>query len=152
MNVKSRTLRAEIDLHNPDSRILPGMYAYAKVIIERPGVWSVPVARPSSHSGEKTFCWTYEDGHANGSRWRRGSATASGSRSPIVQPPTASNAGDPLDAGQRLGAGDPRRPVDPRRRPAVKVVPGTGRPCLATASRSVDRGTAAGAAKASSGP
>ena len=36
LNVKSRTLRAEIDLPNPNSQLLPGMYAYAKVIIERP--------------------------------------------------------------------------------------------------------------------
>ncbi len=31
LNVKSRTLRAEIDLPNPGSQLLPGMYAYAKV-------------------------------------------------------------------------------------------------------------------------
>ena len=44
LNVKSRTLRAEIDLPNPGSQLLPGMYAYAKVIIERPGVRALPVA------------------------------------------------------------------------------------------------------------
>ena len=37
LNIKSRTLRAEIDLRNPDGRILPGMYGYARVNIERPG-------------------------------------------------------------------------------------------------------------------
>ena len=42
LNVKSRTLRAEIDLPNPNSQLLPGMYAYAKVIIERPGVRALP--------------------------------------------------------------------------------------------------------------
>ncbi len=36
LNVKSRTLRAEIDLPNKGSQILPGMYAFGKVIIERP--------------------------------------------------------------------------------------------------------------------
>ena len=36
LNVKSRTLRAEIDLPNPGGQLLPGMYAYAKVIIEPP--------------------------------------------------------------------------------------------------------------------
>ena len=35
---RADTLRAEIDLPNPNSQLLPGMYAYAKVIIERPGV------------------------------------------------------------------------------------------------------------------
>ena len=63
LNVKSRTLRAEIDLPNPDSQLLPGMYAYAKVIIERPGVRALPLSA-LTHSGEKTFCWKYENGHA----------------------------------------------------------------------------------------
>jgi multidrug efflux pump subunit AcrA (membrane-fusion protein) len=38
LNVKNRTLRAEIDLPNARGEILPGMYAYGKVFIERPGV------------------------------------------------------------------------------------------------------------------
>ena len=46
LNVKSRTLRAEIDLPNPGSQLLPGMYAYANVIIERPGVRAMPVVGP----------------------------------------------------------------------------------------------------------
>ena len=109
LNDKSRTLRAEIDLYNPDVpkpykdtgshqietfdksktgiQLLPGMYAYGKVIIERPGVRALPVAAPihlddntfceiqgckRDHArisalmyvGEKTFCWLYEDGRA----------------------------------------------------------------------------------------
>lgn len=63
LNPKSRTLRAEIDLSNPGSQLLPGMYAYAKVIIERPGVRALPVSA-LTHSGDKTFCWMYKDGHA----------------------------------------------------------------------------------------
>ena len=35
LNIKSRTLRAEIDLTNLESQLLPGMYAYGKVTIER---------------------------------------------------------------------------------------------------------------------
>jgi HlyD family secretion protein len=85
LNVNSRTLRAEIDLDNPGSQLLPGMYAYAKVIINRPGVRALPVAArmhlddstfcdkkrcDRQHSpvsalqnvGEKTYCWLYEDG------------------------------------------------------------------------------------------
>ena len=46
LNVKSRTLRAEIDLPNPGSQLLPGMYAYAKVIIERPGRPGAAGGRP----------------------------------------------------------------------------------------------------------
>ena len=63
LNVKSRTLRAEIDLPNPGSQLLPGMYAYAKVIIERPGVRALPLAA-LTYSGEKTYCWTHENGQA----------------------------------------------------------------------------------------
>ena len=63
LNVKSRTLRAEIDLPNPGSQLLPGMYAYAKVIIDRPDVRALPLAA-LAYSGDKTFCWRYEDGKA----------------------------------------------------------------------------------------
>jgi HlyD family secretion protein len=63
LNVKSRTLRAEIDLPNPNSQLLPGMYAYAKVIIERPGARALPLVA-LSHIGEKTYCWKHENGKA----------------------------------------------------------------------------------------
>ena len=63
LNVKSRTLRAEIDLPNTDTRFLPGMYAYAKVIIERPGVRALPVSA-LTHAGDRTFCWICKDGRA----------------------------------------------------------------------------------------
>ncbi len=87
LNVKSRTLRAEIDLTNPRSQLLPGMYAYAKVIIDRPDVHALPLDAPMHvddnticelpvcsriHArvsalmrvGDKTFCWKNEDGKA----------------------------------------------------------------------------------------
>ncbi len=71
LNIQSRTLRAEIDLPNPTSQLLPGMYAYAKVTIERPGVRAMPVEalmhlgdKTVLHIGEKTFCWLYNNGHA----------------------------------------------------------------------------------------
>ena len=87
LNVTSRTLRAEIDLPNvhseiPDdvppivhesisnvklpateSQILPGMYAYGKVIIERPHVHAVPKVA-LFYVGERTYCYTHEDGKA----------------------------------------------------------------------------------------
>ena len=44
LDIQSRTLRAEIDLPNPGSQLLPGMYAYAKVTIERPGVRALPLS------------------------------------------------------------------------------------------------------------
>ena len=63
LNVKSRTLRAEIDLPNSGGEILPGMYAYGKVIIERPGVRALPLDA-LVYSGDQTFCWQYDKGHA----------------------------------------------------------------------------------------
>jgi multidrug efflux pump subunit AcrA (membrane-fusion protein) len=87
LNVKSRTLRAEIDLPNTgnkipddlprsthealtkvkmpktDTEILPGMYAYGKVIIERPVVMALPAAA-LTHEGDQTFYWSYENGKA----------------------------------------------------------------------------------------
>jgi hypothetical protein len=39
------------------------MYAYGKVIIERPGVRCLPLDA-LVYSGEQTFCWIYENGHS----------------------------------------------------------------------------------------
>jgi HlyD family secretion protein len=61
LNVKSRTLRAEIDLHNTDAQILPGMYAYGEVIIERPNTRALPV-QVVTYSGGQSFCYLYEGG------------------------------------------------------------------------------------------
>ncbi len=63
LNNKSRTMRTEIDLPNPGSQILPGMYAYGEVVVERPNVLSLPKSTLIS-SGGKSFIWRYEDGHA----------------------------------------------------------------------------------------
>jgi HlyD family secretion protein len=63
LNFKSRTLRAEIDLPNPGGQLRPGMYAYGNVVIERPGVWALPLDA-LDHHGDQTFCWLYEDGNA----------------------------------------------------------------------------------------
>ena len=71
LNVKSRTLRAEVDLTNPVSELLPGMYAYAEVIIERPGVRALPVSA-LTHTGDKTYCWLYKDGRARRAEVRTG--------------------------------------------------------------------------------
>jgi len=89
LNVKSRTLRAEIDLQNTEYKtvpgtyhdtgnhslatengagknpqILPGMYAYANVMIERKDVTALPV-RAIFAQGDTTFCWMYINDHAH---------------------------------------------------------------------------------------
>ena len=63
LNMKSRTLRAEVDLSNPEGQLLPGMYAYVKVIIEHLDVQALPLPA-LVHSGDQTFCWLYESGKA----------------------------------------------------------------------------------------
>jgi RND family efflux transporter MFP subunit len=94
LNITSRTLRAEIDLPNPGSQLLPGMYAYAKVIIERPGVKALPVAA-LTHSGEKTFCWTYRDGKAVRTEVRTGVSDGDWIEVTNLQKPSASPIEDP---------------------------------------------------------
>jgi hypothetical protein len=47
------------------------MYAYAKVIIERPKVRALPVST-LTHSGDQNFCWMYEKGHAERTEIRIG--------------------------------------------------------------------------------
>ncbi|MHB1562065.1 MAG: efflux RND transporter periplasmic adaptor subunit [Isosphaeraceae bacterium] len=73
LNFKSRTLRAEVDLPNPGGRLLPGMYAYGTVIIERPNVRAVPVEALTS-AGDRTYFWLYRDGRAVRTEVRRGVA------------------------------------------------------------------------------
>jgi multidrug efflux pump subunit AcrA (membrane-fusion protein) len=63
LNVKSRTLRAEIDLPNTDRKILPGMYAYGFVSVKHPDVFALP-RRALDYRGETTFFWTYDNGRA----------------------------------------------------------------------------------------
>jgi multidrug efflux pump subunit AcrA (membrane-fusion protein) len=63
LNRKSRTLRAEIDLPNHNTQLLPGMYAYAKVIIERPQVLALPETA-MTYNEDKAYCWTLQDGKA----------------------------------------------------------------------------------------
>ena len=63
LNNKSRTMRAEIDLRNFGSKILPGMYAYGEVYVERPSVRAVPRSA-ITHTGGKSFIWRYDNGHA----------------------------------------------------------------------------------------
>ena len=63
LNMKSRTLRVEVDLKNPGSQLLPGAYAYVNLMIERPQVRSLPEAA-ISYSGETAYYWTLENGRA----------------------------------------------------------------------------------------
>lgn len=63
LNFTSRTLRAEIDLHNPDAKLLPGMYAYGRVMFERKNAQVLPNATVTE-IGNDMICYLYQDGKA----------------------------------------------------------------------------------------
>ena len=63
LNVNSRTLRAEVDLPNPNRAILPNMYAFGKVEINRKNIWAVPL-ETLVEVGNQTVCYEYKDGKA----------------------------------------------------------------------------------------
>jgi multidrug efflux pump subunit AcrA (membrane-fusion protein) len=63
LNTRSRTMRAEIDLPNPGGKILPGMYAYGRIVVERPDVRALPKSA-LTHVGDKSFIWRYKEGKA----------------------------------------------------------------------------------------
>jgi HlyD family secretion protein len=94
LNVKSRTLRAEIDLPNPNSQLLPGMYAYAKVIIERPDVRALPLAA-LTYAGEKAYCWKYQNGKAVRAEIETGVSDGEWIEVTNYQLPRAPNGADP---------------------------------------------------------
>jgi multidrug efflux pump subunit AcrA (membrane-fusion protein) len=108
LNAKSRTLRAEIDLPNHGAQLLPGMYAYAKVIIERPDARSLPVSA-LVHVGEKTFCWTYKDGHAQRAEVRTGVSDGEWIEVTSLQIPAAAGGAEswtPIDGKEQVILGD----------------------------------------------
>ena len=117
LNIRSRTLRAEIDLPNPGGRILPGMYAYGNVIIERPDVWALPVSalmhlgdNTILRVGQRSFCWTYKDGRATQVELEIGviGDAGPGTDGQWIEVTNRRAAG----SGTATGAGDPWVPID----------------------------------------
>jgi HlyD family secretion protein len=63
LRTKARTLRAEVDLPNPDANLLPGTYAIGKLILERRNVQALPLASVIE-IGNQNCCYLYENGKA----------------------------------------------------------------------------------------
>jgi HlyD family secretion protein len=64
LDPKTRTIRVEIDIPNPRAKLLPGLYAYATVIVEEHfDVLTVPTTAIITEK-EKTFCVVIAGGRA----------------------------------------------------------------------------------------
>ena len=64
LDYRSRTLRAEIDLPNPEGKLHPGLYAYVTVVVaERPNALTLP-ASAIVREGETTYCVGVRGGRA----------------------------------------------------------------------------------------
>ena len=60
----TRTLRAEIDLPNPDEFLRPGLYAYATIIAEEHKDALTMPTTAIVKDGEKSYCVTVAEGRA----------------------------------------------------------------------------------------
>jgi RND family efflux transporter MFP subunit len=63
LNPQARTLRTEIDLPNPDGKLLPGMYVQARITVRHENVWTLPAAAVVTE-GDQTVCYRLVDGKA----------------------------------------------------------------------------------------
>ncbi len=63
LDPRARTLRTEIDLPNPDRKLLPGMYVQATITVSHPNAWTLPTEAVATE-GDQTFCYRVEDGKA----------------------------------------------------------------------------------------
>jgi HlyD family secretion protein len=63
LDPKSRILRAEIDLPNPDGKLRPGMYAYGIIAVVHKDAWGAPAAAIVTKNNQ-SFCHIVEDGKA----------------------------------------------------------------------------------------
>jgi RND family efflux transporter MFP subunit len=64
LDPKTRTIRVEIDIPNPGGKLLPGLYAYATVIVEEhPDVLTVPMTAVVKEK-DKSYCVAVVEGKA----------------------------------------------------------------------------------------
>jgi HlyD family secretion protein len=63
LNPQARTLRTEIDLPNPEGKLLPGMYVQARITVRHENVWTLPAAAVVPE-GDQALCYRVVDGKA----------------------------------------------------------------------------------------
>jgi multidrug efflux pump subunit AcrA (membrane-fusion protein) len=95
---RSRTLRVEIDLPNPQGQLRPGMYAQVRLTPTLPDRWSLPAATIFME-GDQANCFLLENGVASRTPLRLG--IRQGQSVEVLQkyarPPTVSRAGAPKE-------------------------------------------------------
>jgi len=64
LNKQSRTLMAEVDLPNPNGELLPGMYAYGSIELNRSKVRAIPNSA-TVQIGNRMCCYLVENGKAS---------------------------------------------------------------------------------------
>jgi HlyD family secretion protein len=153
LNRRSRTLRAEIDLPNKETQLLPGMYAYAKVIIERPQVLALPETA-MTYNEDRAYCWMLQDGRAVRTEVRTG--VGDGEWIEVTNRQVDLAAADkgkdswvPIDGKEQVLTGDLSLLADGV---PVQVVPAADGTQLASEGLAADRGPAAEGGTAPRGP
>ena len=115
LDPKVRTLRAEIDIPNPDARLQPGLYAYATVIAEEhPDVLTLPATAVVNEQG-KDYCVAVVDGKAARRPIRLG--LSDGTRTEVVSGITGDEAVVKANAAS-LADGQPVQVIEPANPPA----------------------------------
>ncbi len=63
LDPRARTLRTEIDVDNPEGKLLPGMYVQATITVRHPDTWTLPAAAVVAE-GDQAYCYRVEGGKA----------------------------------------------------------------------------------------
>ena len=112
------------------------MYAYGNVIIERPGVRALPLDA-LVYSGDQTFCWQYDKGHAVRTEIETGVSDGDWIEVTNRRIPSASGGSSgevpwtPIDGTEQVILGDLSVLVDGS---PVQVAPATGESKVASAT------------------
>lgn len=117
LDPKTRTLRVEVDLPNPDGKLRPGLYAYATVVAEEhTDVLTVPSTAPVREK-DKAICVVVVDGKAARRPVELG--LSDGTRTEIVSG---------LEAGDTVVKANAASLVDGQPLEAVKPPPAAAKP------------------------
>jgi RND family efflux transporter MFP subunit len=120
LDARSRTLRVEIDLPNPEGTLHPGFYAYATIIVdERPDVLTLP-ATAIVREGEKASCIVVRGGRA--ARQPIEVGLSDGTRVE-VRSGLKGDEGVVKANGGSLVEGQPVEPIEPANPPAPGIKP-----------------------------